>query len=321
MHTKTSQKQTIQVAIKELDNEESFERERKNLAAIQDLNNPHLIRHIATCQRDNVYYVVFPLANGGDLRSYWKQKNTSPRDHKLILWSLQQMRGLASATHDLHYGLGDSNCRHGDLKPANILYFEKDGDDSLVIADLGVSRIHEINTNLRTQKTETKATTRAYEAPEVEDHEKKKLPRSRTYDIWSLGCVYLEFVIWLLYNSDAIRSFEDQRNHPRNNPESSFYELQDEKAVLLGSVLEAIGELLQHPKVRGGTALEALVQMIKDKLLVIDVKDRFNAKQLQRELEGIVRDAEQGSLELVKEVRPPSSCPKTFLSATRRISQ
>ncbi len=54
------------------------------------------------------------------------------------MWSLEQMLGLSRGLEDLH----DLNCRHGDLKPDNILHFIKDGRDILVIADLGVSKFH-----------------------------------------------------------------------------------------------------------------------------------------------------------------------------------
>ncbi|KAI0534282.1 hypothetical protein GGR58DRAFT_64853 [Xylaria digitata] len=66
----------------------SFQLEKKNLAAIQGLNNPYLIKHIATYQRDMLYYVVFPLANGGSLLSFREQKNGVPRSSELILWDI-----------------------------------------------------------------------------------------------------------------------------------------------------------------------------------------------------------------------------------------
>ncbi|KAJ8133055.1 hypothetical protein O1611_g566 [Lasiodiplodia mahajangana] len=311
------QMQAIPVAIKEMKNDASFQLEKKNLEAIQNLNDPHLIWHIATCQIDKRYYVLFPLANGGSLLNYWEQKNRVPRSRELILWSLRQMLGLVGATRALHYGLeGQMHCRHGDLKPANILYFEKEGGSSLVIADLGVSSLHYQPTNIRTKATMTKATTQSYEAPEANDDERKNLPRSRTYDVWSLGCVFMEFVIWLLYDFDAILSFERNRLVPQN-PTSSFYQLRNTgKAEIPETVLQAAEALRQDPRLRGGTTLEALVHLITEKLLVIEVEHRFNAKQLYDELRDILSQAEQGFLDLLKEAPPSLPTPEIFLPRT-----
>jgi serine/threonine protein kinase len=212
------------VAIKEIADENLFEREKDNLIRIQNLKNRHLIRHIATCQRDSSYYVIFPLANGGTLLDYWEFESETPRDPGLVvLWSLQQMLGLAEAIRALYHDLGgDLRLRHGDLKPANIIFFKEDGGNFLVVADVGVSRIHEQPTLLRRVGTTTEATTRSYEAPEVA-FERPGQPRARAYDIWSLGCVFLEFAFWLLYDVNAINNFEENRRDPFQNKDASFY--------------------------------------------------------------------------------------------------
>jgi serine/threonine protein kinase len=300
------------VAIKELQDPGTFEREKGNLTRIQNLNNRHLIKHIATCQRDSSYYVIFPLANGGSLLEYWQHENEIPRGPSLILWSLQQMLGLAEAIRALHHDLdGNIHCRHGDLKPANILLFKEDGDGLLVIADLGVSRIHEQPTLLRRSGTTTMATTRSYEAPEVKS-ERDGQPRARTYDIWSLGCVFLEFAIWLLYDFNAVKNFEENRRRPVENPHASFYQMTSAGVKIASEVLDTIKALREDPRCKGGTALESVVNLIADKLLVTTVKDRCKAEQLRDELRRIVDAAEDPSY-LLNVADQPSPIPKVFL--------
>ena len=303
------------MAIKELRDRKSFEREKDNLTKILNLNNRHLIKHIATCERGSNYYVIFPLANGGSLLDYWKRENEKPRSLELILWSLQQMHGLAGATYALHHDLGgDIHCRHGDLKPANILLFEEDADRFLVIADLGVSRIHEQQTNLRRCGTTTMATTRSYEAPEVLESGRQDQPRARTYDIWSLGCVFLEFAIWLLYDFDAIKNFEDNRKRPLENPHASFFYMTPVgKAEIPTEVLDAIKALREDPRCQGGTSLESLVNLIADKLLVTAAEDRCKAEQLRDELQKIVQKARQDFSYLLNATNQPPPIHKVFL--------
>ncbi|KAI1756779.1 hypothetical protein F4782DRAFT_549236 [Xylaria castorea] len=230
------------------------------------------------------------------------------------------MLGLADATRALHYDLeGPIHRSHGDSKPAIILHFEKDGSSSFVIADLGVSSIHDQPiTNQRIGETMTRATTRSYEAPEAFDDESKSRPRSRTYEIWSLGCVFLEFIIWLLYDFDVVKSFEHNRLDPHKNPHASFYELRDGTAVASEAVAKAIDALNDDSRLRDGSVLRPLVYLIADKLLVIHVEDRFDAKKLLSELQEIVQRAEQTLPNLLREADPPSSVPMIFSKGGNR---
>ncbi len=124
------------------------------------------------------------------------------RGAELLLWSLEQMCGLANGLEALH----SENFRHGDLKPENILRFtegEERGD--LLIADVGLAKFHVEVTKNRHARTQTMTGTFRYEPPECDENLDN--PRSRAYDIWSLGCIYLEFLIWLLEGQEALEAF------------------------------------------------------------------------------------------------------------------
>ncbi len=81
------------------------------------------------------------------------------------LWSLEQMLGLTGALQALH----QDNCRHGDVKPGNILHFLKEGDEQgiLKMSDFGISKVHHVATFGRLgQNTKTGESTPSYEPPE-----------------------------------------------------------------------------------------------------------------------------------------------------------
>jgi serine/threonine protein kinase len=102
----------------------------------------------------------------------------------MILWVLEQLCGLCHALRVLH----NANCRHGDLKPENILLFhEGDYKGTLKIADLGLARMHTLETQDRIralQKTTTNTATLRYIPPEFSND-----VRTRDFDAWSLGCI------------------------------------------------------------------------------------------------------------------------------------
>jgi serine/threonine protein kinase len=295
------------VAVKKFETRriDAFVKERDMLKAIQEkgISNAHLIKHLAICEE--VPCIIFPWADGGDLGEYWQRE--PPKTPDEFLWSLRQMVGLVDALKDLHKG----NCRHGDLKPANILYFTENGVGILKIADVGVSRVHDQVTALRKGMTTTSASTRVYEGPEVNAN----MPRSRRYDCWSMGCIILEFVLWLLYDFKAIESFLSVRLPKWYG----YYRL-----VTNGPNNELLGNTEVHPEVYKamdflredprsvGTALEALVNLVDKKLLRINPEHRLEAVDLHQGLQVILRDAENDSSYLVKADQPAPPVPLIF---------
>ncbi|KAF2104860.1 kinase-like protein [Rhizodiscina lignyota] len=285
---------------------ESFNQERDNLERVQKLHHEHLIKHITICQGKPHSFVLFPLAEGGALSDFWKNEDSRPRNTELFSWSFRQMLGLSSALQALH----ELNCRHGDLKPDNILNFKNGhGEDVLVVADLGVSKIHAVATDLRKDPTRTTATTRAYESPEVFESDSEDLPRRRRFDIWSIGCIFLEFSIWLLYDNKAISCFE--RN--REAPDHSFYKrTEGGRAIVHPKVSEAMEAVREDPRCKGGTALEDLINLIDKHLLQIKAESRYSAQQLHDRLQAIVQGAADDPSYLFRQVDPHPTTPVVF---------
>jgi serine/threonine protein kinase len=265
-----------------------FDQEKKVLSEIRSkgIKSDHLIVHLAVC--DQVSCIVFPWAEGGDLWEFWQREGRSTPSH--FLWALKQMAGLAQALEVLH----SVNTRHGDLKPANILlYFNQTEGSILKIADLGIARGHNQATEFRRAGTITSASTQAYQGPEVDTKEE---PRSRRYDCWSMGCIVLEFVVWLLYDFTAIESFwqaRDTRTHAYYQSKSSYRRDAEpwEKAEVHPKVYEAMNCLRKDPRCRD-TALKDLVDLVEDNLLKIHSQHRFNAFDLHQKLEAILQCAQ-----------------------------
>jgi len=332
----------IDVAIKKLTQKCDFDHEHDILKKTRALGNRHLIKHMATyeVQRENggEYYIVFPWADGGDLCDFWETKTTAPRTPELVVWSLRQMFNIATAIQDLHQGFpSQTHCRHGDLKPRNIFHVTGGSSSTtstttsttartqppnsplgrLVIADLGISRIHDKPTFERDQLTGTKATTPAYEPPEalrivrrnsrgepINDNDiPAGKPWSRKYDMWSLGCIFLEFAIWLFHDLEGLDWFGEQRG------QGHFYMIDDDtgkgggvaepaSAVLCAKVKEAMDAVREDERCCGGaTATEVgplgrLMNLIEERLLVIEAEDRCDANELVDKMKGIVEAAE-----------------------------
>lgn len=297
------------VAVKKFVDKAAFKQERTVLDMIysKHIKNDHLIRHLVICH--GISCIIFPWADGGDLWDFWKRD--CPREQCDFLWCLGQMAGLAHALKDLH----DGNLRHGDLKPMNILHFWENGAGILKIADVGVSRAHTTVTGLRKGKTTTSASTPTYQGPEAY---KSNLPRSRRYDCWSMGCIILEFVVWLLYDFRALESFWGALDHESygyyrlKKPACEFQVAKpSEKADVHPTVGLAMECLRADPR-SAGTALEALVNLVEGGLLKIDPEDRLEASDLHERLRAIFECAQKDSTYLVKKDAISPAVPEIF---------
>ncbi|KAL2670255.1 hypothetical protein Neosp_014722 [[Neocosmospora] mangrovei] len=287
----------LQVAVKQFHRMDDFTKEDQILQQIKNLKDRHIIRHLISIERGKKGYIVFPWADGGNLQEFWEA--TEPETTwECALWSLKQMLGLAKALHLLHARF---QCRHGDLKPINILCITDGVKPVMKIADFGISRIHDAPTMYRKSATTNLFLTPSYQAPEVEFEnadKKNPQPRSRRYDIWSLGCVFLEFSIWLLHGPKAIDRFAQTRGRygtSSTNSSVPLYEVTDKaaKVAIVHQLVSWTIERLQNdPRCKGDTALATLLSLIKDQMLQPKVEDRAWAEGVGKQLEEIVRKAE-----------------------------
>ncbi|KAI0414893.1 kinase-like protein [Xylaria grammica] len=299
-----------QIAIKSYVLVEDFKKEKENLEVTKALNRPHLIRHIATVEQGNSFYVILYWADGGSLTDFWmKYPDVSRTQRPKPLWCFQQMLGLVEALFALHGG----GCRHGDLKPENLLHFQNSDDPeirhsqygTLVMADVGISRVHHTVTELRDNPTNTFATTRSYEGPEAEIEKKK--PRSRRYDMWSAGCIFTEFAIWLLYGCKAIDAFREQRKV--FSQKAAYYKCTEHTAEINPAVKAGFDALRNDARCAG---LTDLVNLIAKYLIVIDPRERAKAEALRDRFKEILRKADEDPGYLTDGIEPPSSIPAVF---------
>ncbi|KAL1642201.1 hypothetical protein SLS58_005541 [Diplodia intermedia] len=227
------EKLELSVAIKKLryHDKTEFDRERSILVDLEAKRNSHLVRLLFSYDYKGNYHLVFMRA-AGNLRDYWEQHPAPHFELATVLWSLNQMRGIARGLHVVHnFTLSipqstqqtemttpqgkavmsvrpgeEKFGRHGDLKPENILYFPNNAGGICQITDFGLGRFHG-------RETRTKAapytifSSPTYEPPECHLF----LPVSRAYDLWSLGCIYLEWVSWMLKGWEAIDAFSQNR--------------------------------------------------------------------------------------------------------------
>ena len=260
-------------------------REVDALAKMNQLGEEHIVRFITSFQRgtqeDLEYYVLFEWADGGNLSDFWRQPHKPKRTASLVKWVVEQLCGLTRALRAAHYMPDGASYRHGDLKPGNILWFpNNDGYGTLKIGDWGEAKIHNQVTALRHGRVDTTAKygTRRYEPPEtgLQSLLPKGAPhvRSRLYDLWGMGCIILEFIIWLLYNHEELCRFNNS-NQGYFGASDMFYEISHERVVRIHRVVEHWMEHMAKDGLcrSGETALGKLLQIVRTGLLVVELPE------------------------------------------------
>lgn len=227
-------------ALKTLKERNEFELEVKALKKIRRKKKKHLTPLLTTFEHQTDLCLLFQWAEGGNLKEFWtKHDSNLILDEGWIRWLAEQCHGLAEGLSGIHNakmsmdevqpylwgfrplaaaaavspGRDDEEKdfgRHGDIKPANILWFQSEpnewGHGVLKITDFGLTAFHREQTT-RVFKEGVAGVTLTYMAPEYDLN--KHVHRS--YDIWSLGCVYLEFATWAIMGGQAVLEFGKSR--------------------------------------------------------------------------------------------------------------
>ena len=102
--------------------------------------------------------------------------------------------------------------RHGDIKRDNVLLFQSEhrSEGVLKLSDFGLAVFHSKMSKSIEQPGSVRPCGLAYRAPEAEAEfsDNRMSPR---YDIWCLGCLYLDMLTWLLLGSEGLDKFLEKR--------------------------------------------------------------------------------------------------------------
>ena len=175
--------------------------------------SPHLdILNVSVTRSDssiatNSTTSISHKCHGQDSNDSEKRKNTFPINAFFQQKVLILRRCFVCLSEALSY-LHDSDVRHKDIKPENILL---DESGSLILTDFGISRRFPKNTPHSTND-QWKFTPK-YASPEM--MKGKTVLRDDPSDVFSLGCVFLEVATLLL--GEDLKRFSEHYTSPVND--------------------------------------------------------------------------------------------------------
>jgi Protein kinase domain len=302
---------------------EDFGKEEKVLMALAEFPHSHITPHLASWTQRGIFYVLFPCAEM-NLHEFLRLYPPRDLDTDFVKWLLQQLRGLADGVRHIH-NLGPSRLApepqsllppdfraqrsrsgyHHDIKPKNILVFAKDkvgGGDTKVtdfifkISDFGAAKINIILSKSGEISYQTEALSAGDPAYRAPDYELDGVT-SRPYDIWSLGCVFLEVLVWTfdLRGNELVSTFASERLHASGSRDmvgqsSAFWHRnQKDKIVLKSSVIKHLQQLRTHGEKQ--IIFKHFVRNI-GKMLIIPPIERATAAEVYNVLDAAYMQAD-----------------------------
>jgi serine/threonine protein kinase len=237
---------------------------------------------------------------------------------------LRRQSSLASNPSQTEHTTEDVfNWRHGDIKPDNILRFlssrpnQQTAQFSRIgtwkLADLGRAKANYDATMNRQNESENEMfATMYYEPPDLHLKHADGKPRhiSRLFDIWSIGCVAWETVLWLVYGLSSVNKFVKdsvEGNTIRGFSKSTPYwakRSHENHRAQRSPVLEHWFDLFLGFEEEQSSAIRDLVEVLKKKVFIVELHKnslkyytgyRTNAEDLLLELNKIIRRGEDDS--------------------------
>ncbi|KAK6216302.1 hypothetical protein LQW54_003693 [Pestalotiopsis sp. IQ-011] len=209
------------------DDEEEAEKSytREVVANLQAPQHDRVIPLLAAFKHLGKFHMILPWADGGNLADLFKNYTARGTPQKVGSedaewysenWLLAECLGLADGLTSVHKPADEALTSaqiHADIKPENILCFTPtDGwpGFTLKLADFGEARV--VNGKAGTIPAQHVPHTKTYRPPEHDTNDEVNL----NYDVWCLGCVFLEFITWAIAGSESLDKFQEDRLEERD---------------------------------------------------------------------------------------------------------
>ena len=240
------------------------------MSYLYHLKHPSILPLLTSYTYNGIPNFLLPFAEGGDLEQFLNN-NSRPGEFARDTRIYGAISGLASGLETLHSYKSEVLGKemigyHHDLKPKNVLVSK----GRFILSDFGLSKLK----SGEDSRTPFKKGQGHYLAPECEDLGKdfSKGIISRASDAWSLGCIILEVIVFMVGGSDGITRFREARTSTRGFLTTrTFF---TDNAINIG-VEKMLTELADNNE----NSIKRSAALIRQ-ILVIDLERRIKAGQI-----------------------------------------
>ncbi|KAF2623989.1 kinase-like protein [Macroventuria anomochaeta] len=274
--------------------------------AMASLSHVHLLKCLTSFIFSSKYHMIYEKADCNLEEFMAKHQNASGVRSLRAQDLAQQLSGIVGALSVIHnqsppdedanrLGIPQQESQKSgyihDIKTDNLLLFKyiQDGKDIywFRLSDFSCAKVVEFVATVsglhrQSWQSTSKSGTPIYRAPESMTQGKT----SRPYDLWSLGCVFLEVLVWFIEGYKALEDFREQRFRsvkPNGIEDHGFYYTDEvgpnPRVQLRQPVIQRISAITR----RCDGHLQVIAKVIPQ-MLEIEPKKRITAEQLLKRL-------------------------------------
>ncbi|KAK6836917.1 serine/threonine protein kinase [Apiospora arundinis] len=250
-----------------------------------------IVQYLGSFKQNQKCVVILELAPGGSLKDFLvKTRRPKSRQELRQLWgSLINLLNALLHLHNLAPGSRTIGCAHRDIKLENILVFPKSADSvydfSLKLTDFDTSTNVQVFSSTSEGRQDHDGG-RTYCAPEASRiharNEREVLTVPLTSDVWSLGAVFSEVIVWLAEDFEGIEAFEQRRKEETKNLpgfrgsgfEACFHNGVDRLECVDEVLTQAMGLLLRLDNIT------PLIKRLTETYMLVKMEVRQDAKPL-----------------------------------------
>lgn len=210
---------------------------------------------------------------------------------------IQESRGIASGIHFLHKnlqvdGLGEDSRHpaicHADLKPRNILVFNKEGSSTGFwrISDFGVSRIANRALSGSGRRDSGYSASLIDHPPRGGEYRAPETIAQRRSDVWSFGCILVR-VFALALDPESLPELDRRRQEPFEGDALDDLFYRGDPPVLKSNIKTWIQELPTRYGSSFNPGVPEKMQNLLTSMLQIDYKDRASAREVRTGLQSL----------------------------------
>jgi len=160
------------------EHEDDYESMIREFEVLKTLNHPNIVRLFEAFESDISLILVCQLATGGELMHRIAEQN----DVYTELEARKHIQTILEALAFMH----EKGVVHRDLKPENILLSDKSDDAHILVADFGLGRF----IDKQSDAMETVCGTHHYLAPELVQCDRGEVSAyTKAVDVWGVGLI------------------------------------------------------------------------------------------------------------------------------------
>ncbi|KAK0712015.1 hypothetical protein B0H67DRAFT_669774 [Lasiosphaeris hirsuta] len=270
---------------------------------LADEDFTHIVKYYGSVVQQGKLTLILEYASGGNLVTYFQEPHphtTAERDSfwqsfSCLLLGLDKIHHLSQARDLVLKGA------HQDIRPQNILVFPPSAETQhcvrFKLADFGTGHVRKCHVRGLDALAAQRVGNGMYSSPESYRDDKVTKAQSPACDVWSLGAVASEALVWSIQGEAGRRKYQDNRCKVtgETNLEGGFHEGSFHNGKCRLPIVEVQHQAVLQFVDENDTVSREASEIILGRMLIANPLDSFPALEIFNEWTSSKADDDRGT--------------------------